>query len=217
LQVSEGDPEEMFRPDRLFLQRDEDGHWEEVIPPGLTRHTPLGRLKLWLISHSSLANLVVRRMELLQVQERQRLARKWAQEAPASTPPLAEDDEVLLKAASAMDFLVAELRKLSPRVILLVVPTLEYETPGLPLVRPDRVEFWDRYARSRGIPLVDPSAALREDFYHTDIPGNGFQNSVLGEGHLNRRGHAVVGHCLAATLKEVLAASNGKKSHSPAG
>ncbi len=150
---------------------------------------------------SALVTTVFRRGRLLLRLERERWSQRFT-EAPETAPPRLEirgfPGET--KAATELDRALQAIRRHCPEVILLYIPELEYHrTPTVPM-RASHREFFRDAAERNGCGWLDPTQTLIADYVRTEQPLHGFQNSVMGRGHLNRRGHAVVGEMLATTL-----------------
>ena len=204
LQVSAGDLESLFSEDQVHLERAEATNsekWKIVVPSGYYRFTPEGRMKMKIISHSALVNAVWRRIELLCGRETRRLRRKWTR-IPSTNG--GDESKLFKEAAEGMDYLIGRLSRSSENLFLLYIPELQYLSSTRWIKREDRRSFWVNYARSRKLRLIDPTDALYQNYLKTGKVGHGFQNSVLGEGHLNSIGHAIVGECLEQVLQEGL-------------
>jgi len=81
---------------------------------------------------------------------------------------------------------------------------VDYFRPRVGYGGPQAAAFYHAFAARNRVTLVDPLDELRAEFARTGQPLHGFQNSVLGKGHLNAAGHRVVGERLARAIAEAL-------------
>lgn len=97
---------------------------------------------------------------------------------------------------------MAEAQK-RDKVIFISIPAFTYHADG-------RMEFEPRSAveqaifpvaaKQAGVPFVDLGDGMRAEFAHSGQPFVGFQNSVIGTGHLNTYGHGVIARLIAARM-----------------
>jgi lysophospholipase L1-like esterase len=196
VQVNDGDVREMLNPALMAEARREAASAGAPAPPAAGRGTRPGR---WLLSHSALANFGRIRFAQLVEKERTRLSNKLGIGGPRyverTTGPVDP------RAAAILDSLYRVMRGVPRPIVFVYIPNLDYfASPPAPRY-PERREFYRAFAARNGVPLVDPTDAMLEAYRRTRQPLQGFQNSVLGTGHLNARGHAVVGRLLAGAIR----------------
>ena len=162
---------------------------------------------------SALLREISARVELLAKQEYARLARKVTGRR-ANT-----EDVVALpatpRAEAMVDSLLGEVVRLSPRTILVYVPHLRYFDAVPRDAYPVRRAWYRALAERRGLAFVDPTDALLAEFRRTGEPLQGFANTRPGIGHMNARGHELLGKLLAGTILR-LTAQGGAWADPPA-
>lgn len=155
----------------------------------------------FLVRESALAYFAKFRLALLADKERARLAKKLlggrrGEYLESLSGPVDPHAGVLL------DSLYREMTRVTPRILFVYIPDVDYfsrpPAPGFP----DRRAFFHAFAARTGATLIDPTDALLADFARTRQPLHGFQNSILGLGHINARGHRIVGELLARAIRE---------------
>lgn len=170
-----------------------------------------------LARRSALVTFLDARIGRLSHGERQRLGRKLRGEKPDLRDVVALP--ATPRAEALLDSLVGEIARVNRRVILVYVPHLHYflspPTPAYPVRR----AWFHALALRHGLPLVDPTDEMLEDFRRTREPLHGFANTQPAAGHLNARGHRVLGECLARALRRDRASvlAEGRSPGSPAG
>jgi hypothetical protein len=152
-----------------------------------------GTVEGWL-RRSGLATFLVRRGELLVGVERRRLGGKFFPAAPAPPAETLPPDPRLLP---FYEDLVPLLRG-DGEPLFVYVPLLVYTSEGAVPKWPHRRAFYRRLAARTGIRLVDLTRPLVDSFAADGQPLHGFANSRVGTGHLNARGHRILGEVLAA-------------------
>jgi hypothetical protein len=154
-----------------------------------------------LLRHSALATLVWRRIKLLSGYEHERLVHRFTHLAAASAaverhPPLDP------RLGPMMDALVRRMATHGHRVVFVYVPGIDYFATPCAALYPERRAFFHAFAERNHVELIDPTEAFCAEFRRTGQPVHGFANSVMGSGHINRRGHRLVGEAIAAALRE---------------
>ncbi|MBI1945858.1 MAG: hypothetical protein HYS27_09190 [Deltaproteobacteria bacterium] len=196
LQLGGGDFDDLQEDHRIHLVR---------TPTGFAVELPARQLEVGaaraiarrVMRSSALATHVVRRAGLLAAEQAKRLR------AHFRGPPPAEPACGSLPEAWTVDAvrsLIAGMRQQAPAMTALYLPRLSYRA-GCVDVCAERGAVLRHMISELGIPLVDSTDALCADFAESGQPGTGFANSILGEGHFNRRGHAVIARELAASLR----------------
>jgi hypothetical protein len=150
---------------------------------------------------SALATLVWRRVSLLSGYERERLAQRFTHVAATSAaierhPPLDP------RLAPMLDALYRRMAAHGHRVVFVYVPRIDYFAEPCAPVYAERRAFYHAFAERNHVELIDPTEAFCAEFRRTGQPVHGFANSVMGSGHINRRGHRLVGEAIAAALRE---------------
>jgi hypothetical protein len=162
-------------------------------------------VRLWrrLAGHSALVGVTWRRTTQLLTDSRAQLAKRiHGAGAPTNDPaPPALADPRL---AALMDSLHLRLAAHAPRLIYLYLPEVDYFGSRHGYRDPPTAAFLHAFATRNHATLVDPIAEFLEEFRRTGQPLHGFQNSVLGEGHLNAVGHRVAGEQLARAIAEAI-------------
>ena len=147
---------------------------------------------------SALLSYLHARLERLSRRERERLSAKLRGIRPdlrdvVALPPTPH-------AMALLDSLIGEVARVNPNLVLVYVPHLHYFHEPPEVAYPLRRDWFHELAARRGLPLVDPSDAMLEEYRRTHEPLHGFANTQPGAGHLNARGHRVLGERLAALL-----------------
>lgn len=149
---------------------------------------------------SALFTLLVRRTSFLVNTERSRLNRKFSPPENATRisleiPPVVEE---------RLRESLTRIRATGSDVVFLYIPLIEYSDGELRLKWPARHQFYVDFCEANGVRLVDPTEAFFEAIKAEGQPIHGFQNSVMGWGHINKRGHRVVAEAAAPILREAL-------------
>jgi len=173
-----------------------------------------GRLR-GLLRRSGLLNMLHARISLLSAQESKRLTLKLTGRKPDLRDVVALP--VTPRAAELSDSLLGVVQRTHRRVILLYVPFLEYFDPPVRDAYPERRAFYHELAARHGIPLVDPTDAMIEEYGRTHEPLHGFLNTRPGEGHTNARAHAVMGRLLAEEIRRERATAGALPAGGAAG
>ena len=162
--------------------------------------------RLWqqLQRSSALVTLARQRIKSLVDDERTQLARRLhgtpATAAGSAVPTCVADPRL----PGLMDTLHRRIAAHAPRLIYLYVPSVDYFRPRVGYGEPQVAAFYHAFAARNRVTLVDTFDELRAEFARTGQPLHGFQNSVMGSGHLNAAGHRVVGERLARAIAEAL-------------
>ena len=168
-----------------------------------------------LAKRSALLTLLRSRVQLLVGQERARLGRKLGllHAAPSedlvALPPSAHSEAML-------NSLVGEIVRVNPHTILVYVPHFYYFDAVPRVAYPMREAWYHTLAARRGLPLVDPAERMLAEFRRTGEPLHGFLNTHPAEGHLNARGHRIVGELLAGVIRSQTAPGGPWGGASPA-
>ncbi len=195
LQLNDGDLSELESGDLWRAALDEFHGVGGPRPPG----TGLAGRARSILRYSGLLNMLSFRVALLAGQERTRLKSKLTGSHPDMRDVVALP--VTARAAALADSLIAVVQAVEPRLVLVYVPHIAYFGSPAREAYPERRRFYHALAARLGLPLVDPTDALLESYARDHEPLHGFRNTRPGEGHLNARGHAVVGRLLAAELE----------------
>jgi hypothetical protein len=160
-------------------------------------NTLLSRLREFL-KQSALLRMAHDRATLLIQRERLRFRRKFG--------PIAEDVDdtagpVPPRALAVGDSLLEVVQRVNPRLLLVYIPHLDYFASPPAVRYPIRRAFWHDLAARRGIPLVDPTDAMLAEYARTLQPLHGFENSKFASGHINARGHALIGRLMAEAIE----------------
>lgn len=157
---------------------------------------------------SALATWVYQRGTLLVNKEVGRLSAKW-KPAPASAAPADPDLPAADAAAdidpavgALLDGLHAHMTAVTPDLIYLYIPAIRYSSAGAEAQHPARRQFYADFAQRTGARVIDLTDAFLAEFARTGQPVHGFHNSIMGNGHINARGHALVGEALAHAAAE---------------
>lgn len=163
-----------------------------AVPPTRTGLRRLAR-------RSALLTFLDSRIGRLTRREKDRLSQKLRGVQPDLTDVVALP--ATPRAEALLDSLVGEVRRVNRHVVLVYVPHLHYfRDPPVPAY-PARRAWFHALAARHGLPLVDPTDEMLEDFRRTREPLHGFANTQPAAGHLNARGHRVLGECLARELR----------------
>jgi hypothetical protein len=189
VEVNDGDVREILNPALMEQVRRYGRAREEFRPPSIGR---------WVVSHSGLASLAKNRMDLLVEKERTRLSKKLGLGRVGYVESMS--GPVDPRASVILDSLYTLMRDVGRPIVFLYIPDLNYLTSPPAHRYPTRREFFLAFAARNGVLLVDPTNAMLTEYQRTRQPLQGFQNSVLGDGHLNVRGHAVIGPLLARAI-----------------
>ncbi len=158
-----------------------------------------------LMRRSALVTLATRRLVLLGTSEEHRLSRHFGEPAPAEASVSPQTAPVDARVEPILDALYREMAAVNPHIVFLYIPNLVYFDGPCHNKWPARRAFYRRFCARRGIPLVDTSDSLIAEYARTGQPMNGFNNSLIGSGHLNTRGHRVVGKALAREIEREMA------------
>jgi hypothetical protein len=205
LQVNDGDVAELVAAGR---RGEEPGAALEAFRSRDRMRGNQGLLKRWgkgLAERSALANLVLYRSVLLAGKEERRLRDKLGPAVAQASEATGPEDPVGPAAMEFMDGLLAEMRREADiPLVVLYIPNLVYTSDGCRNKWPHRRAFWREFATRSGIPFVDCTDALREVYDTTGQPAHGFQNSIMGTGHINARGHGAVARLLAPVIRDLV-------------
>jgi hypothetical protein len=152
-----------------------------------------------LARRSALVTFLDSRIGRLSQRERERLGQKLRGVKPDLRDVVALP--ATPRAEALLDSLVGEIARVHRRVVLVYVPHIHYfHSPPVPAY-PARRAWFHTLATRHGLPLVDPTDEMLEDYRRTREPLHGFANTQPAAGHLNARGHRVLGECLARELR----------------
>lgn len=193
IQVNDGDVNEMSDPAGLARVRRETAG---IAPP-----EPSALRKFF--RRSALAQLTRMRFELLVERERARLARKFVGHGLASDV----DDTagpIPAGAQAEADSLFDVMQQAAPRIVIVYVPHIHYYASPPQVAYPVRRAFWLDLAARHHLTIVDPTDAMLTDYARTGEPMHGFSNTTIATGHINARGHRIVGEMMARAIEETL-------------
>ncbi len=134
--------------------------------------------------------------------ERDRLAKHFS--PPPAQAAESFDTSFPADAVDMLTYLHQRMSRLYPDIVYLYIPRIDYSKNGGQLYTPQHREVYRQFAASCGATLIDPTDALLKEYRLHGQPCHGFQNSEMGKGHMNARGHRVVGELLAAELRKHL-------------
>ncbi|MBB3955501.1 hypothetical protein [Novosphingobium sediminicola] len=177
-----------------------------------------------LLHHSALATFLARRANLYVTGVRK--GGGWLpyilhgfRASPAPKPDTQDFPVAAITAQLAERMAEAQKRD---RVIFISIPAFTYHADG-------RMEFEPRSAveqaifpaaaKQAGMPFVDLGDGMRAEFAHSGQPFVGFQNSVIGTGHLNTYGHEVIARLIAAHMPDLMKqadAAHARSAEAPA-
>jgi hypothetical protein len=153
--------------------------------------------------HSALITLCSRRLKLLTNEQRAALSRRFRQASPRSVVRTQSAAVLDPRMPGMLDSLHTRIARYAPRVVYVYIPHLEYFAPGIPESDPVLARLLRDLCARRGATMLDTGGAMRAEFRRSGQPLHGFQNSVMGSGHINAAGHRVVGQELARVLAEL--------------
>ncbi len=133
----------------------------------------------------------------------ERLAAARKRPAQESSEGSGRATQLTPQAARALDWSIAGLCRCYPRLLLVYLPTIDYDHPS---AGPSEVETRlatavERYHASYINMRDDFESAYRQ----TRQPCHGFDNTQPGAGHINARGHALVAAQIIERLSSVIA------------
>lgn len=195
LQLGGGDFDDLQEDHRIHLVKTAAGFAVELPARQLEVGRPRALARRAMRS-SALATHLVRRSGLLAGAQAKRLRTHFRGPPPADAPCGTMPEEWIVDAVGS---LVERMRSDAPSMTVLYLPRLSHQD-GCVDVCAERGEVIRRIISDLGIQLVNPTKALCASFDETGQPTTGFANSILGEGHFNSRGHAVIARELAAAL-----------------
>ena len=233
VQLNDRDLEEFFKTGNVHLKADGDS-WEMVIPSIYSNNSMGHRIVRTLVHSSSLITQLRRRAEVLAKKERSRLERHFGvgpakasplpgkktasletpageqgagaaspkEKAPRERPGEVDETGVPFCAVEMLLYLDGQLRQAYPQRLYLYIPHISY-LEGI-VDMPRRRAIYHEFARRAGVTLIDPTVELLAAYRRNSQPCHGFQNSIMGKGHLNARGHRIVGRMLAEELRKRL-------------
>jgi hypothetical protein len=202
IQVSDGDVRDIREPAGLRAAlREVSGQDPRLLGSrGLSNERPDPILAL--LRESSLLKFCAMRSGLLLKAERDRFRRKFHGAGTRRRSEILNDVDA--RTEVVMDSLFGEIARHSPRTVLLYIPNLNYFAGGGRVEGPANRRLFAGLATRHGFRVVDPTDAFLEEFRRTGQPCHGFSNSTIGTGHINARGHEIVGRLLAEALREEL-------------
>jgi hypothetical protein len=204
---------DVFRPDLVIVQLN-DGDMEDLFAEAARRARATGpaapeemgageRIARRLLRHSALATAAYHRLTLLARFQRESLVRWRNVELGRKPAPPAPYDAVDPRVPPLFDALWDRMASHRVPIMLLYIPQVSYlETPCGAVFR--RQAFYHDFAARHHAVLVDPCEEFCAAYARTHQPLHGFQNSIMGQGHMNAAGHRVVGGLLAKAIGEVM-------------
>lgn len=193
-----------FENSSVHVRLADDGRW--VLAPASKTQSIERLIKNntdWLAQESALFTMVVRRTASLVRRQAERISEKITanrddQEIHKENREFYQPEEpdatlwILEKMAIGVDDL-----------LVLVIPAIKYgasECIELPRAHARRMMIHG-VAESAGTTVVDPTDEFCESYESTGQPLHGFHNSLMGTGHLNSQGHAIVARQLAKAIE----------------
>lgn len=194
IQVNDGDVNELGDPVRLAeVRRELSGR---VKPPSA------GWLHQ-LLKRSALVKFSSIRLTLLVERERARLTRKITGRALLSD--IDDTAGPIPPGAQAVgDSVFDVIQRAGPPVVIVYVPHILYFGSPPRVAYPIRRAFWRDLAKRHRLALVDPTDEMLADYSRTGQPMHGFSNTTIGVGHINERGHELIGRMIARAIEESL-------------
>jgi hypothetical protein len=124
-------------------------------------------------------------------------------------PPPAEDAGMTRgKKEEAFRYYLASLDDATEDpVVIAYIPPLPYLTGNMAILTEDRsdIDLFAELCEEKGFSFVDLTGSFVKAFFETGRLPHGFQNSVMGKGHINRLGHERLAAALANHLNRELA------------
>ncbi len=207
IQLNDGDLREFFRPGSAHMIPDQDG-WELVVPEIRADASWSHALLRSLMQSSSLITLLGWRSRTLLNLERGRLRERFVPRAvqaaglTGKSRTATDSQGVPFEATDMLCALHWRLNESYPDPIYVCIPRISYLDDTV--AYPRRRAIYHEFAARTGAVFIDPTDALLAEYHLHGQPCHGFQNSEMGKGHLNARGHRVVGELLAAELRKRL-------------
>lgn len=178
---------------------------------GLTRQTyPQSGLR-WKIApvmhHSALATYMLKRAETALKQPVENLRKLLPSLADNITAERQYREITTQDAVTNLPltiYLLEELNSNAPNLRLIYIPDFNYATTPLQQTHRDQLTetYFREAAQAAGVPFYSLTQAFMRDFQETGKLPIGFQNSHLGQGHLNEYGHAIVAKAVAEILQK---------------
>lgn len=195
LQVNDPDLESLRATRGVCLARDERGEWVVRLVPDRSAYARAKGAAVLVCEQSALATALSERLELLVSAEAKRYRRRFSPGPAAPAPPI-----LIEEVRAPLRWVLGRLQRETPRLVVLYLPSLNYRGGAATLAHPERQALYVQTCAELGIELVDASEAMQAAFARDGQPLHGFQNSLMGQGHLNSAGHAVVGALLSDAL-----------------
>jgi hypothetical protein len=199
LQVSGVNP---FTPNLVHVAPDGRGGWRIAPPIAAGEWERRIRLRTdWLASRSALVTMLLQRFNQIRIDQQTRLLAKFGD---GSGPAAHVRAGPVLGRRNALEWLLRRIAATNPRVMLLYVATPSYER-GRCYAKDEEERAMNRSAAADlGLAFFDPTDALCADYLATGQPLHGFHNAAMGEGHLNARGHQVIGAAFAREIEALV-------------
>lgn len=208
LMISRGDGFDL-RDAKVRIQRDAAGH-----PIGVSR-LPTTRDALQeelgpLIRRSALATFLVRRANAEWTSLK--TGDSWTGWMIRGGKPAAatrnSGEEVLDRPAIEAQLVdILDIVKRGRKLVMVSIPAWRYEAHRKVELEPRsqaEAGLFAEAAAKAGIPFIDTGPALAAAYKRTGHPLTGFDNSRIGEGHLNEEGHQVVAAAIADGLRKIV-------------
>jgi len=191
----------LFDRTAVHLREDDSGGWTVIASPeDLSATRRLKDATDPLAESSALFTMVLRNSNTLRRGQAERLAHKFGAAPPQTVQDVNAAKLIEPREAIATEWLLREMAELAPHIVVLVIPSVTYAADGCERPAAVRNAMIHRVAATVGVTIVDPTAAFCESYLRTRQPLHGFHNSVMGEGHLNARGHQVLAVHLADAI-----------------
>jgi hypothetical protein len=200
VQLTDGDFEDLMKPGVMERLARPPVAGEDATAPAEGRLAHLARV---VMRRSALVTVSRQRIEMLVADQSARLSRRF-REASSARAARPAGEAVDARIPALLDAVHARLTACAPRVVYVYIPHLVYTEPGCPARWPLERAAVQAFAERNHAPLLDVGDAFRAEFQRSGQPCHGFANSVIGTGHINSRGHRIVGEALARRLAEDL-------------
>jgi hypothetical protein len=188
-----------FEGGAVQMERDGETGWR-IAPPRLRSESEL-RLKEatdGISRRSALVTMLLQRANEVQSDQRTRLRARFLGET--SKAPFSTNAD-LAGREDAFRWVLRQMVEVTDRIIVLYVPVLEYGVERCTNTSEADAAVIHRVTEQLGLAMIDPTEAFCDAYLRTKQPLHGFDNAIMGEGHLNEAGHRVIGEMLARSIE----------------
>lgn len=188
-----------FEGGAVQMERDGEAGWR-IAPPRLRTESEL-RLKEatdGISRHSALVTMLLQRANEVQADQRARLRARFLSETPGEP---ASAKASLADREDAFRWVLRQMMEITDRIVVLYVPVLEYGVERCINTTELDAAAIRGVATQLGLAMIDPTDAFCDEYLRTKQPLHGFDNAVMGEGHLNEAGHRILGEMLARSIE----------------